>query len=71
MAREQIIWEEDFCWYPSYRKGIYRLNTRTGEVGTCSKDKKVRMSTHIIQDKNNMLVFTRPKTKNIYEPQKK
>ena len=33
---EQIIWEGDFCWYPSFRKGIYRLNTRTGEVVVCS-----------------------------------
>ena len=32
---EQIIWEGDFCWYPSFRKGIYRLNTRTGEVVVC------------------------------------
>ena len=67
---EQIIWEEDFCWYPSYRKGIYRLNTRTGEVELVVKIKGENV-THIIQDKNNMLVFTRPKTKNIYEPQEK
>ncbi|WP_303767340.1 hypothetical protein [Anaerobutyricum hallii] len=67
---EQIIWEEDFCWYPSYRKGIYRLNTRTGEVELVVKIKGENF-THIIQDKNNMLVFTRPKTKNIYEPREK
>ena len=67
---EQIIWEEDFCWYPSYRKGIYRLNTRTGEVELVIKIKGENV-THIIQDKNNMLVFTRPKTKNIYEPREK
>ena len=67
---EQIIWEEDFCWYPSYRKGIYRLNTRTGEVELVVKIKGDNV-THIIQDKNNMLVFTRPKTKNIYEPREK
>lgn len=67
---EQIIWEEDFCWYPSYRKGIYRLNTRTGEVELVVKIKGENI-THIIQDKNNMLVFTRPKTKNIYEPREK
>lgn len=67
---EQIIWEEDFCWYPSYRKGIYRLNTRTGEVELVVKIKGENV-THIIQDKNNMLVFTRPKTKNIYEPREK
>ena len=67
---EQIIWEEDFCWYPSYRKGIYRLNTRTGEVELVVKIKGENV-THIIQDKNNMLVFTRPKTKNIYEKKKK
>ena len=67
---EQIIWEEDFCWYPSYRKGIYRLNTRTGEVELVVKLKGENV-THIIQDKNNMLVFTRPKTKNIYEPREK
>lgn len=69
---EQIIWEEDFCWYPSYRKGIYRLNTRTGEVEVELVVKiKGENVTHIIQDKNNMLVFTRPKTKNIYEPREK
>lgn len=67
---EQIIWEEDFCWYPSYRKGIYLLNTRTGEVELVVKIKGENV-THIIQDKNNMLVFTRPKTKNIYEPREK
>ena len=67
---EQIIWEEDFCWYPSYRKGIYRLNTRTGEVELVVKIKGENV-THIIQDKNNMLVFTRPKTKNIYDPREK
>ena len=67
---EQIIWEEDFCWYPSYRKEIYRLNTRTGEVELVVKIKGENV-THIIQDKNNMLVFTRPKTKNIYEPREK
>lgn len=67
---EQIIWEEDFCWYPSYRKGIYRLNTRTGEVELVVKIKGENV-THIIQDKNNMLIFTRPKTKNIYEPREK
>ena len=67
---EQIIWEEDFCWYPSYRKGIYRLNTRTGEVELVVKIKGENV-THIILDKNNMLVFTRPKTKNIYEPREK
>lgn len=67
---EQIIWEEDFCWYPSYRKGIYRLNTRTGEVELVVKIKGENV-THIIQDKNNMLVFTRPKTKNIYGPREK
>ena len=67
---ELIIWEEDFCWYPSYRKGIYRLNTRTGEVELVVKIKGENV-THIIQDKNNMLVFTRPKTKNIYEPREK
>lgn len=67
---EQIIWEENFCWYPSYRKGIYRLNTRTGEVELVVKIKGENV-THIIQDKNNMLVFTRPKTKNIYEPREK
>ena len=67
---EQTIWEEDFCWYPSYRKGIYRLNTRTGEVELVVKIKGENV-THIIQDKNNMLVFTRPKTKNIYEPREK
>lgn len=67
---EQIIWEEDFCWYPSYRKGIYRLNTRTGEVELVVKIKGENV-THIIQDKNNMLVFTRSKTKNIYEPREK
>ena len=67
---EQIIWEEDFCWYPSYRKGIYRLNTRTGEVELVVKIKGENV-THIVQDKNNMLVFTRPKTKNIYEPREK
>ena len=67
---EQIIWEEDFCWYPSYRKGIYRLNTRTGEVELVVKITGENV-THIIQDKNNMLVFTRPKTKNIYEPREK
>lgn len=67
---EQIIWEEDFCWYPSYRKGIYRLNTRTGELELVVKIKGENV-THIIQDKNNMLVFTRPKTKNIYEPREK
>ncbi len=67
---EQIIWEEDFCWYPSYRKGIYRLNARTGEVELVVKIKGENV-THIIQDKNNMLVFTRPKTKNIYEPREK
>lgn len=67
---EQVIWEEDFCWYPSYRKGIYRLNTRTGEVELVVKIKGENV-THIIQDKNNMLVFTRPKTKNIYEPREK
>lgn len=67
---EQIIWKEDFCWYPSYRKGIYRLNTRTGEVELVVKIKGENV-THIIQDKNNMLVFTRPKTKNIYEPREK
>lgn len=67
---EQIIWEEDFCWYPSYRKGKYRLNTRTGEVELVVKIKGENV-THIIQDKNNMLVFTRPKTKNIYEPREK
>ena len=67
---EQIIWEEDFCWYPSYRKGIYRLNTRTGEVELVVKIKGENV-THNIQDKNNMLVFTRPKTKNIYEPREK
>ena len=67
---EQIIWEEDFCWYPSYRKGIYRLNTRTGEVELVVKIKGENV-THIIQDKNNMLVYTRPKTKNIYEPREK
>ena len=67
---EQIIWEEDFCWYPSYRKGIYRLNTRTGEVELVVKIKGENVM-HIIQDKNNMLVFTRPKTKNIYEPREK
>lgn len=67
---EQIIWEEDFCWYPSYRKGIYRLNTRMGEVELVVKIKGENV-THIIQDKNNMLVFTRPKTKNIYEPREK
>ena len=67
---EQIIWEEDFCWYPSYRKGIYRLNTRTGEVELVVKIKGENV-THIIQDKNNMIVFTRPKTKNIYEPREK
>lgn len=67
---EQIICEEDFCWYPSYRKGIYRLNTRTGEVELVVKIKGENV-THIIQDKNNMLVFTRPKTKNIYEPREK
>ena len=67
---EQIIWEEDFCWYTSYRKGIYRLNTRTGEVELVVKIKGENV-THIIQDKNNMLVFTRPKTKNIYEPREK
>ena len=67
---EQIIWEEDFCWYPSYRKGIYRLNTRTGEVELVVKIKGENV-THIIQYKNNMLVFTRPKTKNIYEPREK
>lgn len=67
---EQIIWEEDFCWYPSYRKGIYRLNTRTGEVELVVKIKGENV-THIIQDKNNMLVFARPKTKNIYEPREK
>lgn len=67
---EQIIWEEDFCWYPSYRKGIYRLNTRTGEVELVVKIKGENV-THIIQDKNSMLVFTRPKTKNIYEPREK
>lgn len=67
---EQIIWEEDFCWYPSYRKGIYRLNTRTGEVELVVKIKGENV-THIIQDKNNMLVFTRPKTKNIYELREK
>lgn len=67
---EQIIWEEDFCWYPSYRKGIYRLNTRTGEVELVVKIKGENV-THIIQDKNNILVFTRPKTKNIYEPREK
>ena len=67
---EQIIWEEDFCWYPSYWKGIYRLNTRTGEVELVVKIKGENV-THIIQDKNNMLVFTRPKTKNIYEPREK
>ena len=67
---EQIIWEEDCCWYPSYRKGIYRLNTRTGEVELVVKIKGENV-THIIQDKNNMLVFTRPKTKNIYEPREK
>ena len=67
---EQIIREEDFCWYPSYRKGIYRLNTRTGEVELVVKIKGENV-THIIQDKNNMLVFTRPKTKNIYEPREK
>ena len=67
---EQIIWEEDFCWYPSYRKGIYRLNTRTGEVELVVKIKGENV-THIIQDKNNMLVLTRPKTKNIYEPREK
>ena len=67
---EQIIWEEDFCWYPYYRKGIYRLNTRTGEVELVVKIKGENV-THIIQDKNNMLVFTRPKTKNIYEPREK
>ena len=67
---EQIIWEEDFCWYPSYRKGIYRLNTRTGEVELVVKIKGENV-THIIQDKNNMLVITRPKTKNIYEPREK
>lgn len=67
---EKIIWEEDFCWYPSYRKGIYRLNTRTGEVELVVKIKGENV-THIIQDKNNMLVFTRPKTKNIYEPREK
>lgn len=67
---EQIIWEEDFCWYPSYRKGIYRLNIRTGEVELVVKIKGENV-THIIQDKNNMLVFTRPKTKNIYEPREK
>ena len=67
---EQIIWEEDFCWYPSYRKGIYRLNTRTGEVELVVKIKGENV-THIIQDKNNMLVFTRPKTKNIYAPREK
>lgn len=67
---EQIIWEEDFCWYPSYRKGIYRLNTRTGEVELVVKIKGENV-THIIQGKNNMLVFTRPKTKNIYEPREK
>lgn len=67
---EQIIWEEDFCWYPSYRKGIYRLNTRTGEVELVVKINGENV-THIIQDKNNMLVFTRPKTKNIYEPREK
>lgn len=67
---EQIIWEEDFCWYPSYRKGIYRLNTRTGEVELVVKIKGENV-THIIQDKNNMLVFTRPKTKIIYEPREK
>lgn len=67
---EQIIWEEDFCWYPSYGKGIYRLNTRTGEVELVVKIKGENV-THIIQDKNNMLVFTRPKTKNIYEPREK
>ena len=67
---EQIIWEEDFCWYPSYRKGIYRLNTRTGEVELVVKIKGENV-THIILDKNNLLVFTRPKTKNIYEPREK
>ena len=67
---EQIIWEGDFCWYPSFRKGIYRLNTRTGEVELVVKIKGENV-THIIQDKNNMLVFTRPKTKNIYEPREK
>ena len=67
---EQIIWEEDFCWYPSYRKGIYRLNTRTGEVELVVKIKGENVM-HIIQDKNNMLEFTRPKTKNIYEPREK
>ena len=67
---EQIIWEEDFCWYPSYRKGIYRLNTRTGEVELVVKIKGENV-THIVQDKNNILVFTSPKTKNIYEPREK
>lgn len=67
---EQIIWEEDFCWYPSYRKGIYRLNTRTGEVELVVKIKGENV-THIVQDKNNILVFTTPKTKNIYEPREK
>lgn len=67
---EQIIWEGDFCWYPSFRKGIYRLNTRTGEVELVVKIKGENV-THIIQDKNNILVFTRPKTKNIYEPREK
>lgn len=67
---EQIIWGEDFCWYPSYRKGIYRLNTQTGEIELVVKIKGENV-THIIQDKNNILVFTRPKTKNIYEPQEK
>ena len=67
---EQIIWEGDFCWYPSFRKGIYRLNTRTGEVELVVKIKGENV-THIVQDKNNILVFTSPKTKNIYEPREK
>lgn len=67
---EQIIWEGDFCWYPSFRKGIYRLNTRTGEVELVVKIKGENV-THIVQDKNNILVFTSPKTKNIYKQREK
>lgn len=37
---------------------------------TCSKNKGENVNT-IVQDKNNILVFTTPKTKNIYEPREK
>lgn len=67
---EQIIWEGDFCWYPSFRKGIYRLNTRTGEVELVVKI-KVRMSHILVQDKTIFLYLQAPKQRIYMSHEKK